>query len=151
RTLGGIDCRHRNIRNETEHHLNEVRDQEKPNVRRIRYHVGPSCSVLAAIPPVLEGVRRCVLSKPPYGEPAMTIVDSHCHVSRWWFEPVESLVHQMDRHDVEQAVLIQIMGQTNNDYLFECVRRYPGRFAPVVLIDAGRRDACEALRLLAAR
>ncbi len=62
----------------------------------------------------------------------MRIVDSHCHVSPVWYEPVESLLHQMEQNGVEHAVLIQMRGQANNEYQFECVRRYPGRFAPVV-------------------
>lgn len=79
----------------------------------------------------------------------MMIVDSHCHVSRSWYEPVETLLFQMERHGVGHAVLVQMQGQTNNDYQFECVRRYPGRFAPVVIVDTDRADAPEALRRLA--
>ena len=44
----------------------------------------------------------------------MTIVDSHAHATLSWFEPVESLVAQMDRYRVEHAVLVQINGQTDN-------------------------------------
>ncbi len=38
----------------------------------------------------------------------MIIVDSHCHISPVWYEPVESLLFQMDRNDVAHAVLIQM-------------------------------------------
>src|SRR5438034_4920103 len=79
----------------------------------------------------------------------MSIVDSHCHVSPVWYEPVESLLHQMDRNGVEQAVLIQMMGQSNNAYQFECVRRFPGRFASVVIVATDRPDAAETLERLA--
>ncbi len=79
----------------------------------------------------------------------MVIVDSHCHVSRAWYEPVESLLSQMDRNGVEHAVLIQIQGQTDNSYQQECVRRYPGRFASVVLVDTEPPKASETLRRLA--
>jgi L-fuconolactonase len=79
----------------------------------------------------------------------MVIVDSHCHVSPVWYEPVESLLHQMERNEVEHAVLIQMQGQANNDYQFECVRRYPGRFAPVVWVDVARPDAPQMLERLA--
>ncbi len=79
----------------------------------------------------------------------MRIVDSHCHVSPVWYEPVESLLHQMERNGVEHAVLIQMQGQANNDYQFECVRRYPGRFAPVVWIDVAQPDAPRVLERLA--
>jgi L-fuconolactonase len=79
----------------------------------------------------------------------MVIVDSHCHVSPSWYEPVECLLFQMERHGVAHAVLIQMQGQFDNAYLFECVRRFPARFAPVVLVDAARPDAIDELARLA--
>jgi L-fuconolactonase len=79
----------------------------------------------------------------------MPVVDTHCHVSTVWYEPVESLLFQMDRHGVEHAVLIQMMGQFDNAYQFSCVRRFPGRFAPVVLVDHQRPDAVSTLERLA--
>ncbi|MDQ2787650.1 MAG: amidohydrolase family protein [Chloroflexota bacterium] len=79
----------------------------------------------------------------------MIVVDSHCHVSLSWYEPVETLLFQMDRYGVSHAVLVQMQGQTNNDYQFACVRRYPGRFAPVVVVDTERADAPGTLQRLA--
>ncbi len=79
----------------------------------------------------------------------MTIVDAHCHVSENWYEPVESLLHQMERHGVRHAVLVQMQGQFANDYQFDCVRRYPSRFAPVVLVDSSHEDASTQLERLA--
>lgn len=79
----------------------------------------------------------------------MMIVDSHCHASPVWYEPVETLLFQMERYGVSHAVLVQMQGQANNDYQFDCVRRYPGRFAPVVVIDTDRPNAPETLRRLA--
>lgn len=78
------------------------------------------------------------------------IIDSHCHASPVWYEPVESLLAQMDRNGVRGAILIQMQGQTNNDYQAECLRRYPGRFASVVIVDTARPDAPRALERLAA-
>ena len=75
----------------------------------------------------------------------MTVVDSHCHASLVWFQPVETLLHEMDRNQVDQAVLIQMMGQTDNTYQQECVRRYPDRLASVVLVDHTRVDAADDL------
>lgn len=63
------------------------------------------------------------------------IVDTHCHASLAWFEPVEGLIDQMDRSGVEHAVLVQIRGQYNNDYQFQCVQRFPDRLVPVVAVD----------------
>ena len=79
----------------------------------------------------------------------MTIVDSHCHASLAWFQPVESLVHEMDRNGVAHATLIQIRGQYDNGYQSECVRRFPDRFANVVGLDWDRADAVAQLERLA--
>jgi L-fuconolactonase len=80
----------------------------------------------------------------------MQIVDTHCHASPLWYEPVEMLLHQMDRNNVAHAVLIQMMGQFDNSYQGECQRRYPGRFASIVIVDTDRPDAAETLGALAA-
>jgi L-fuconolactonase len=81
----------------------------------------------------------------------MPVVDSHCHASRVWFQPVETLLHEMDRNAVEQAVLVQMMGEYDNSYQEECVRSHPGRFASVVLVDVDRSDASRQLERLAER
>lgn len=79
----------------------------------------------------------------------MVIVDSHCHVSTCWYEPVESLLDQMDRNGVGHAVLVQMNGQPDNRYQLDVVRRFPGRFASVVWIRPDAPDACGELRRLA--
>jgi L-fuconolactonase len=76
------------------------------------------------------------------------IVDSHCHAALGWFEPVETLLQQMDRNKVEHAILIQMRGQVNNDYLLECVRHYPGRFSAVVGVEVNHPTALETLSRL---
>ncbi len=81
----------------------------------------------------------------------MVVVDTHCHASLDWYEPIETLLYQMDSNGVDHAVLVQIMGQFDNEYQFACTRRYPGRFANVVLVDAERPDAPEQLERLAER
>ena len=45
------------------------------------------------------------------------IVDSHTHAGTSWFEPVETLIHQMDANGVQKAVLIQHGGMYDNAYL----------------------------------
>ena len=35
------------------------------------------------------------------------IIDTHCHVGVNWFEPVESLLFQMNENDVEKALIVQ--------------------------------------------
>ena len=79
----------------------------------------------------------------------MLLVDSHCHVSPSWYEPVESLLYQMDANDVGHAVLVQMQGQTDNSYQFDCLLKYPGRFASVVIVDAESPDAAAELERLA--
>src|SRR5258708_30587840 len=81
----------------------------------------------------------------------MAVVDTHCHASLDWYEPVETLLYEMDRNGVDQAVLVQIMGQFDNQYQFDCVRQYPGRFANVVLVDPERADSLQMLERLAER
>ena len=78
------------------------------------------------------------------------IVDSQCHVSPVWYEPVESLIDQMDRNTVARAVLIQMIGQTDNGYQQDCLRRFPRRFASVVWVDPQHADAVAQVRALAA-
>jgi L-fuconolactonase len=81
----------------------------------------------------------------------MVVVDTHCHASLDWYEPIETLLYEMDSNGVDHAVLVQINGQFDNAYQFECVRRYPGRFANVVLVDTDRPDAPQQLEQLAER
>jgi L-fuconolactonase len=79
----------------------------------------------------------------------MPIVDSHCHASLAWFQPVESLAHEMDQNGVDHAILIQIRGQYDNSYQAECVQRFPGRFSSVVCVDWEQPDAADELAQLA--
>ena len=71
----------------------------------------------------------------------MVIVDTHCHASPYWFEPIEILLDEMTRNHVDKAVLIQARGFFDNSYLIECKRRFPGRFAVVVIVDTDAQDA----------
>ncbi len=77
------------------------------------------------------------------------LVDCHVHVAMNWYEPVDSLLYQLDANGVDQAVLVQQGGQFDNSYLLECARRYPDRFYAVVLVDAGRPDAVGQIQALA--
>ena len=79
----------------------------------------------------------------------MVIVDTHVHVGQSWYEPVETLLFQMERNGVDKAVLIQYRGNYDNRYEIECVRNYPGRFAAVVLVDTQRPDAPNTLAMWA--
>ena len=47
----------------------------------------------------------------------------------------------MYRHGVDKAALVQINGWFDNSYPIECMRRFPGRFSVVVVVDTDQRDA----------
>ncbi|MFH1560208.1 MAG: amidohydrolase family protein [Chloroflexota bacterium] len=75
----------------------------------------------------------------------MLTIDTHCHASPSWFEPIEVLLFQMNRNAVDKAALIQHRGQYDNRYLLECAARFPGRFAVVANVDTSRPDAPDTL------
>ena len=75
----------------------------------------------------------------------MLIVDTHCHATPYWFEPIEILLDQMTRNGVDKAALIQIRGVYDNAYLIECMRRFPGRFSVVTIVDTDRPEAPDQL------
>jgi L-fuconolactonase len=74
-----------------------------------------------------------------------TVVDTHCHAGLRKYEPIEGLIDHMFRNGVDQAVLVQHMGEYDNRYLSESSQRFPGRFAVAILVDATRPDAPEEL------
>jgi L-fuconolactonase len=84
-------------------------------------------------------------SRSAAGEAGRVIVDSHCHVGRHWYEPVESLLFQMDSCGVDRAVLVQSLAELDNSYQAECIARYPGRLASVVRVDDTNGAAADAL------
>ena len=77
------------------------------------------------------------------------IIDSHTHAwPRWPYQPpvpddesrgkVEQLLHEMDLHDVDKAVLICARidrNPENNDYVAACVKRYPERLIQFADVD----------------
>lgn len=79
----------------------------------------------------------------------MQIIDTHCHAGRNWFEPVETLIYQMNINNVDHAVLIQHGGTYDNRYLFECGERFPGRFKIVAMLDPDDSDKLGTLSNLA--
>ena len=73
------------------------------------------------------------------------IVDSHTHAGTSWFEPVETLIHQMDANGVQKAVLIQHGGMYDNAYLLDCAARHNGRFSVVGMVDEASSSATDDL------
>ncbi|MEX3812350.1 amidohydrolase [Paraburkholderia sp. BR13439] len=77
------------------------------------------------------------------------IVDSHAHVSPHWYEPVETLLDQMNEYGVGHAVLTQMIGQTDNRYQQECVKRFPGRLSSVAWVDVEDPEVAKTIESLA--
>ena len=65
----------------------------------------------------------------------MLIIDCHTHVGLNWYCPVETLLAEMNGSGVQHATLVQHRGCYDNGYLFECQKRFPGRFQVVVDVD----------------
>jgi L-fuconolactonase len=77
------------------------------------------------------------------------IMDSHCHAWRYWpYQPavpdptsrgvVEQLLWEMDQNGVSQAAIVCARidyNLDNNDYIAECVRRYPDRLYQLADVD----------------
>jgi L-fuconolactonase len=77
------------------------------------------------------------------------VIDSHVHAALNWYEPVETLLYQLDANEVDKAVLVQQQGQFDNSYILECAWNYSDRLYAVVLVDARRPDAVRLLHELA--
>jgi len=79
------------------------------------------------------------------------IVDTHVHVGIGQYATVEELLEQLDKCGVERAVLVQYragfgpIGNTDNTYISECVRKHPGRLAAVGIVDWTKEDAPQRL------
>jgi L-fuconolactonase len=84
-------------------------------------------------------------------EQGMTIVDAHCHATPIWYNDIGALLFEMDRNNVEHAMLVQIGGFFDNEYQFKAVADHPGRFGNVVLADWSNPDAVQTLERLAER
>jgi L-fuconolactonase len=65
---------------------------------------------------------------------SMHIVDTHCHIGLHKYEPIEVLRFHMAHSGVDQAVLIQYAGNTDNGYVLEAMTAYPGQFAAAMIV-----------------
>ena len=79
----------------------------------------------------------------------MLIVDSHCHAGETWYEPIETLLYQLDVHEITKAVLVQHAGSYDNSYLLECASRFPNKFAVVALVDTSKTNPLQITEKLA--
>ena len=63
------------------------------------------------------------------------IIDTHCHAGLNWFEPIESLIFQMDMNEIDSCVLIQHAGYFDNSYILDAVKKYPKKFRAMGLLN----------------
>ena len=80
----------------------------------------------------------------------MQIVDTHVHIGRDHYEPVEMLLAQMELNDVVKTVLVQSTATLDNSYVLECIRHFPGRFSVVCRVDVDDPAAPDTLDSLRA-
>jgi len=73
------------------------------------------------------------------------IVDSHCHASSRWYEPVDTLLFNMDRCGVDRAILVQLLGSTDNGDMIAACRVHPDRFAFIGAIDPDATESVDAV------
>lgn len=88
----------------------------------------------------------------------MPIVDAHCHAWRVWpYQPpvpdpesrarVEQLLFEMDRAGVERAAIVCARidhNPENNEYVAECVQRYPDRLDQLADVDCSWSETYHA-------
>ena len=71
------------------------------------------------------------------------IIDTHCHAGINWFEPLEMLLAQMELNNVQRAALIQHYG-SGNEYIFDCLKKYPNKLSVVPIIKWGNKKLHQA-------
>ena len=75
-------------------------------------------------------------------------IDTHCHSGKNWYEPIESLIFQMDYNNVSKAIIIQHGGYFNHEYLFEASSKYLNRLHIVAQLDPNDEKPLETLEKL---
>ena len=83
-----------------------------------------------------------------FGGLEMLIVDTHVHIGRNHYEPVEMLLAQMELNGVSKTVLVQSTATLDNSYVLECKSRFPGRLSVVCRVDVDDPAAPDTLSRL---
>lgn len=65
-------------------------------------------------------------------------------------EPAEKLLSEMEKHEIDQAVLVQMAGTNlaQHGYLLRCLKNYPKRFLGIGLIPQGHPNPAEHMAQL---
>ena len=79
------------------------------------------------------------------------IVDGYCHCGLSKYEPIEVVREAMDRLGIARNVLVQHLGEYDNNYIERIVAESPERYAGVMLIDAEASRAVETLKYWAGK
>jgi predicted TIM-barrel fold metal-dependent hydrolase len=72
---------------------------------------------------------------------------AHCGIRR--FRPIDDVMRFLDRVGIEQAVIVQPLGDFDNDYLLEVAARHRDRLRSVGVVAADRPDRAASLVRLA--
>ncbi|NED97862.1 amidohydrolase [Phytoactinopolyspora alkaliphila] len=78
------------------------------------------------------------------------IVDSHVHVGRWKYPPLDEYRAAMLEAGVSHAVLVQFVGNADNSYLSQCVAADPARFTAIAMVEDDTPGAIDHVARLAA-
>src|SRR5262245_45368418 len=76
------------------------------------------------------------------------IVDAYAHCGLTRHLPIERLDAAMDDAGIDACLLVQHMGEFDNNYLATIVKRRPDRFAAICLVDTSKPDASCRLQSL---
>ena len=84
----------------------------------------------------------------------MLTVDAYLHASKHWVEPIEVGLFLMSTSGIDKAIIAPLRNvsdptrgtaRSDNEYVLECARRFPGRFAVICTVDVRRPDALETV------
>jgi L-fuconolactonase len=73
------------------------------------------------------------------------VIDGYCHCGINKYRPIEGVNRVLDRFGVSRAVLVQHIGEYDNSYIESAVRENPDRLAGVLMVDADKPGAEDAL------
>ena len=76
----------------------------------------------------------------------MEFIDAYAHCGLSKYKPLPELEQAMSQAKVGRAVLVQHLGEYDNNYIQDIVAASPEKFAGVCLVDYTKDGACDKLR-----